>query len=794
MTSTTSPEVAELLRQLAIANSQLDDERAQREAQAKLLEDITKLNRPTTLLEMLEECHNHFHRRFKVETESARTTRGSITKPEGRKCPAILQPWLEFNNLQSVAFQAARNQLHPASHEARRVFKSVTTIKELGEDLAGRTIASEEDLKAFQNRFVDPFIANICTALGSDVSFANTSHVLRPSPDNDFEARQALQSIDNPRPAPKPVNADQFCVHVDVGGGTKLLLVVELKAPHKLTEKSLRAVLGESGTIDVIQVRDAHEIPIEDDPKFLHHARRLVAAAATQAYDYMLDIGCLYGCIVTGEAMVFLKIGEEDTTVLYYHFAEPILEVTVNDGQSFQHSKTSIAQLATFCLMARDFIPQSQDWIRAANDAAPVWEVNYDRVYEETPQRRRDLLKKLDGKDRSYPGSKVFDSNRSPIQTRKIKQQQSCKPATTDAARSSQDSDDGRQDGPDCSAPPKGLTTSKETSHAQQGKKPSHKTSSAGKQQQQQQQHQRPYCTQSCLLGLVQRYEIDEACPNASLHPRGKQGNSHSLTKGKLGELLREQLARTMDQDCENLRLQGARGMLFKLSLASHGYTFVGKATIDYFIPELSHEGRVYQRLRKLQGHLIPVYLGNIDLDIPWYGPGVHLVHMLLMSYCGEFVQDSIDDQEQQQKHFQTAIAAFGVRHGDMRFPNMLWNGELGRLMFIDFERSTIDDRRKSLVPKAPKPKANDPRHATPKEFRPKISGLPIPKTRPAKRKALGNLSPFHGRLNRTTTMQRQSTTETSVPSFRDRSDIKDNSHLKEDNQEAPIVYTSAAK
>lgn len=93
---------------------------------------------------------------------------------------------------------------------------------------------------------------------------------------------------------------------------------------------------------------------------------------------------------------------------------------------------------------------------------------------------------------------------------------------------------------------------------------------------------------------------MDEACPNASLYPRGKQGRSHFLTKGKLCKLLREQLARTMSQDCENLRLNGARGILFKLSLVSHGYTFIGKVTIEYWIPELTYEGRVYYRLRKL--------------------------------------------------------------------------------------------------------------------------------------------------------------------------------------------------
>lgn len=145
---------------------------------------------------------------------------------------------------------------------------------------------------------------------------------------------------------------------------------------------------------------------------------------------------------------------------------------------------------------------------------------------------------------------------------------------------------------------------------------------------------------------------------------------------------------------------------------------------------------------------------------------------MLLMSYSGEYVDDSIDDQEQQQKHFETAIAAFGVRHRDMRFPNMLWNRELGRLMFIDFERSSINVRRKSLVPKAPEPNATELRNTKPEQFRPKKTKLPIPKTRLPKRKALRNLSPFHGGLNRTMATQKQSTIETSVPFLKDRNDV----------------------
>ena len=97
---------------------------------------------------------------------------------------------------------------------------------------------------------------------------------------------------------------------------------------------------------------------------------------------------------------------------------------------------------------------------------------------------------------------------------------------------------------------------------------------------------QRPYCTQACLLGLVRARPVDEGCRNASIHPRQKRSKiHHNLTQKKLCRLLREQLGRTLDEDCENLGVQGARGMLFRLALASHAYTFAGKATITDWIP-----------------------------------------------------------------------------------------------------------------------------------------------------------------------------------------------------------------
>ena len=92
----------------------------------------------------------------------------------------------------------------------------------------------------------------------------------------------------------------------------------------------------------------------------------------------------------------------------------------------------------------------------------------------------------------------------------------------------------------------------------------------------------------------------------------------------------------TLDRNCKDFKIQGSKGALFQITLASHGYTFVGKGTRDVFFPDLIHEGRMYDRLKSVQGKLIPVYLDKIDLDQPWFDFDVRIIHMLLMSWGKE--------------------------------------------------------------------------------------------------------------------------------------------------------------
>ncbi|KAK9243289.1 hypothetical protein V1506DRAFT_445574, partial [Lipomyces tetrasporus] len=76
---------------------------------------------------------------------------------------------------------------------------------------------------------------------------------------------------------------------------------------------------------------------------------------------------------------------------------------------------------------------------------------------------------------------------------------------------------------------------------------------------------------------------------------------------------------------------------LFKLTLFSYGYTFVGKGTTDRLWAEVRTEADIYRVLQKAQGSAVPVFLGTIDLKLTYFLKRRSCIkHMLLMSWGGE--------------------------------------------------------------------------------------------------------------------------------------------------------------
>jgi hypothetical protein len=208
----------------------------------------------------------------------------------------------------------------------------------------------------------------------------------------------------------------------------------------------------------------------------------------------------------------------------------------------------------------------------------------------------------------------------------------------------------------------------------------------------------REYCTQACLLGVKDGLPLDEACPNVSAHKVDGLGDYHFLSRKTLKKAISRQLHQTLDKGCEPLGKQGSRGALFRVTLETYGYTFVAKGTVEAFRTKLRHEADVYRHLRKVQGQLVPVYLGSVSLKRPYFlDVGVKIVHMLMMSWVGEKAEQELAGPtrpwDTNATDLKTAVAVeelrrHGVQHNDVRPPNVLWSVELGKVMLIDFERS----------------------------------------------------------------------------------------------------------
>lgn len=62
-------------------------------------------------------------------------------------------------------------------------------------------------------------------------------------------------------------------------------------------------------------------------------------------------------------------------------------------------------------------------------------------------------------------------------------------------------------------------------------------------------------------------------------------------------------------------------------------------------------------------------------------------------------------------------ISDAGIEHLDERAPNMLWNEEMQRVMFIDFGRAQVTRRRKSSGRKPHSSKSSRQRMAMPYEL-----------------------------------------------------------------------------
>ena len=494
--------------------------------------------------------------------------------------------------------------------------------------------------------------------------------------------------------------ADQFCIlKSNEDGSRRPVVAIEYKAPHKLTPHTV--ALGLKTEVDTYEdVISQTQEPEDDTKKNVWWCRYVMVAVVTQLFSYMIAQGTRYGYICTGQAYVFLRIGDDPSNV-YYSIHIPNRDFDENDP--WRVHQTAVARISAFILQAAPEAGPTQAWHRKRECLSP-WKVDIQSVIHQMPDSIR-----TDTSDSDYLPNRYVLHKRSPILIRaRCRPDEDQQPSGDDGSGSDAE---GRYD-------PESPSQQRQTRQARardlqssMGQQVPNTGEERHRRQAQEHGHirrigikDRPYCTHTCLLGLGHRGDMDPGCPNARFH-RAKHP-----AKAEFLELVKQQLLVDTgnDADCIPLEIHGARGGLLKICLTSLGYTFVAKGMEQHHVQRLRHERRVYSQLLPLQGEKVPVCLGIAKLWQVYYYSGAQLSHLLLMSWGGHPLLAPTNKQYRLcfPKMAEKALAAahhLQVLHRDAQPRNMLFDANRMKLMLIDFERSELFRRQalSSISPNA---------------------------------------------------------------------------------------------
>ena len=652
----------------------------------------------TTLNQFLKDCHVYLSLALRVRPRTGKLAKTStITAPDGRYYPRRLKRWTDFDDSTRDLFDQISTIYHPPAGPTPNPFVASVVTKSNSRNVQKRELTSEDDLRAHERTNMEDMVTTIIDdivnreglaktfGLDKGIAFDNHTNNLSSTADEVVQVKYNLGSSD---PMPKPKDADQIGVVMRDDGANTVSFLIEYKSPWKLPKQVVRKGVRHDMDLERDVINRA-KYSTDEEENFRELSEKAVAAVTTQLYSYMLENGTEYGYISTGEVYLFLQICHDEPEVAYYHLAEPNSDVDMEAAEDGALMYTAISQALCFCLRASNSSPRDQHWRREAKAKVEKWQVNIDQVLlQMTP-----LKIKAEAPSSEYKPPRARNSRPDVSSGDKmtLRPRKTCKDDPAQAQRDPESSSDERDptaESPSARAKSTGSKAMKINTQTQAARD----NAGTGQHKQQRQQHQHlPYCTHKCLRGILQGDRLDPQCPNRALHP-STLGLRHTIDAPTLRILLRNQLDSDMDNNCTPLNIQGARGALFKLTLASHGYTLVGKGTVRAFVPDLNHEGRIYRQLRRLQGTCVPVCIGNIDCIYPYeYDLGVQIVHFLLLSWGGvALTWREYSAREEELKGMEDKLRALGVEHEDERCLNVLRDEQSGELMLIDFERATV--------------------------------------------------------------------------------------------------------
>lgn len=735
------------------------EQRRRADEEQKQREEAEKAVAPTDFHTFLSLCYNKLQTTLAIQEDPALSATGTYTNVDSKYYPLCLKPWADFQSLHDQC-QARLASLFKGKHVFPPVagFDAMNDILAMDEPLADENdvrIRQFINVESCARRVLFQYLKERKAELSPDndteggddrehtalpirVYFSNAPHgIMLDGPDDSDESQQSdttpaykpamleaqqkdaevrgRSAGDGPPPAKRSSLAvrkfhpDQWLMRVNGDGRIMPVFVVEYKAAHKLGGSTLKLALSdtthEPPGLFAAAIREEMQNKIVQGDERLRdqiRANKATARAITQAFHYMVEFGLCYSYVASGEALILLYFDAVDVRTLYYHLALPQEEVRSGAAQDVGRSAVSL--ISTMALLALDKPVLSQRWKRDAVRVLKRWPTPYDeiRLLDESSEEEDA------GKRKDMP------------QLAPRQSQQTCKDDTA-PQQSPRDNDDSNSD-PEF-LPPRSLqaptapagrqyatrsSNASNTSNANNASSASNASNANNANNIYYTTYHKalPYCSQACILGLRNGGPLDSDCPNMRLHPSTADG-CHRLTVAQFCKQLREQLACDLDENCDALdqfNKFGATGMLFRLTLQGYGYCVVAKGVQRVHGSLLEHETAVYGHLYEQQGTLVPVCLGMIDLvDVYRTSFGAHISHMMVMSYAGERVgakaagpmPANIGSLE---NDVWDRLLQLGVKHGDEREPNLLWDAAQQRLMCIDFELSRIITQKRKYA------------------------------------------------------------------------------------------------
>ncbi|XWW94389.1 hypothetical protein V2A60_002332 [Cordyceps javanica] len=603
------------------ARAREEYERREKEEAKAREEDERRKNQKTTVTEYLHNCHFHLYQNLKL-ADASKSSTGLATSVDGRFYPRWLRPWKANTERQHhQQFEEIRS-----IHGEERLFHEQSTTINIGTSFIRKKAGNEKAVEYFEKSAVEEPTWNILEPIWkrkqlcqryqcADLRFTDNVRDFRDESDD----AQARRTDITPAITPPKLKPDGGGIRKGLDGKESVVFVYDYKAAHKLSVKHLEAALAkETLFVDVHEWVLCEQYARDPELRKQEQEEARIAMALIQVFNYMLSYAVDYGFVTAGKSLVQLTYDRAEPLVLRWRLCIPnnVEAQGTTEAQISQLYQTAVAQLASFCLLSLRSTTLTgrslEEALHHANLHLKIWKVT--RYKDPATPPESDVKASPStwpsrGTDKTYLSDGSPSTNKYPLRSRA-----SCKDATVPSQTCDDDEGgDGDKRG-GAESPQRWTKIGPSSNKRGQG---SNKRKDSGSKNPAS-AFTRQYCTQACLLGLKHGHQLDRKCPNVLSHDVEGNGR-HPLDAMKFTQLMATQLREDVYE--VSLALDGwgkcgISGVLFKLEMASLGYTFVGKGTTSMNPSHLTHEGKIYRKLSNLQGLFNNAKLSDVTINI----------------------------------------------------------------------------------------------------------------------------------------------------------------------------------